>query len=460
MHSARPHYPVMPPSSKPGRRARQRLPVQEPPWSARPDAGQYQKYDHLNATNPRKRFLLASMQKMKPLNISPVIQNGPVSPEHVLRYFSSLLNDYEKEEIVNFPEIYYLGRPNHKIVPDYDSEYNYGFDDESNNANLIVGDHLAYRFEILELFGAGAFGQVIRCRDHKTKQDVAVKVIVNTDQMHEQGRIEAQILATVNRTGCRHIVKAFDFFIFRSHICITFEILGMNLFELSEANEYRPLPMRNVRMFAQQMLNGLEMCHRNGVVHCDIKPENVLLVKGSQTLVKVIDFGSSCFVGHQKYEYIQSRFYRAPEVMIGITYGPPMDVWSTALVIIELLIGRPLWPGDDELEELWMIRSLLGDPPTEMVARGNRRSEFFEEDLTLKKIEKEPEPMDLADVLNTNDPYLVDFLMKCLTWDPSKRMNAMTALQHPWIQTREFSLSQPLKDSLLPELSTKRKIYV
>ena len=234
----------------------------------------------------------------------------------------------------------------------------------------------------------------------------------------------------------------------------------MNLFELSEANEYRPLPMRNVRMFAQQMLNGLEMCHRNGVVHCDIKPENVLLVKGSQTLVKVIDFGSSCFVGHQKYEYIQSRFYRAPEVMIGITYGPPMDVWSTALVIIELLIGKPLWPGDDELEELWMIRSMIGDPPVEMVARGSRRSEFFEDDFTLKPIEKQIEPMDLAEVLNTNDPYLVDFLTKCLTWDPSKRMSAMMALQHPWIQTREFSLSQPLKDSLLPELATKRRVYV
>jgi dual specificity tyrosine-phosphorylation-regulated kinase 2/3/4 len=161
--------------------------------------------------------------------------------------------------------------------------------------------------------------------------------MVNTEQMHDQGKVETQILAIVNRAKSRYIIRTFDFFVFRSHICMTFEILGPNLLEVCRANEYKSLPLGTARLFALQMLKGLEICHQNWIIHCDIKLENVLLVPGSQTLVKIIDFGSSCFAGFRKYEYIQSRFYRAPEVMMGITYGRPMDIWSTALVVTSII---------------------------------------------------------------------------------------------------------------------------
>ncbi|KAK8866333.1 hypothetical protein M9Y10_009294 [Tritrichomonas musculus] len=418
-------------------------------------------YGQNTNSSPRTKRPSQSARTLRS-SMNPIIPNGPISPQLAIQKYPTLLRPFEKKEILNFPEIYFLGKPNHKIDPDPENEYNHGFDDDSHNMMLIVGNHLAYRFEIMALFGAGAFGQVIRCFDHKTKKTVAIKVIVNTEQMHEQGLVEAQILAILNKSNSRHIVQARDFFIFRSHICLSFEILGMNLYELSDANDYKPLLVRTVRMYALQILEGLETCHRNGIIHCDIKPENILLQPGSKSLIKIIDFGSGCFIGHQKYQYIQSRFYRAPEVMIGIDYGPPMDIWSMALVLIELLIGRPLFPGDDELEELYMISELLGKPPIELVEKGKRRDEFFDDDYQLKECksdtERKPGTMNLKEVMNTNDDQLIDFLMKCLTWDQKKRITATQALQHPWIRTKEINVNIP-GSKYLPKLMSSSILY-
>ena len=450
------NFPVQPPPNPPSVRF-----SNDDPGTSRPRPPSYAapRNDH----NPRTRRPAQSARTQRSL-MNPVIPNGPITPQIALQKYPNLLLPFERKEILNFPEIYFLGKQNHKLEPDPENQYNQGFDDDSNNMLLIVGNHLAYRFEIMALFGAGAFGQVIRCFDHKTKKTVAVKVIVNTEQMHEQGLIEAQILAILNKSNSRHIVQARDFFIFRSHICISFEILGMNLFELSESNDYKPLSMRAVRLYALQMFEGLETCHRNAIVHCDIKPENVLLIPGSQSLIKIIDFGSGCFSGHQKYEYIQSRFYRAPEVMLGIEYGPPMDIWSTALVIIELLIGKPLFPGDDELDELHMISELLGEPPIELVRRGKRRDEFFDEDYKLRenapeRQERKPGTMNLKEVMDTNDDLLIDFLMKCLTWDQTKRITASQAIQHPWIRTKEINLSNVPGSRYLPKLISTKNRY-
>lgn len=449
-----PNYIQQENESKPAPRRRGGNQEATQPQSARP------KPPSTNPNSSRSRRSYRGSRRGKAL--SPVISNGPGSPQSVCDKYHSLLTEYEREEIFCFPDIYFVGNRSHKINPDPNDKYNQGFDDDTNNYKLIVGDHLAYRFEIISLFGAGAFGQVCRCFDHKNRIPVAVKVIVNTDQMHEQGKIEAQILSKLNTKDQRHIVKAYDFFIFRSHICITFEILGMNLYELSESNDFKPIPARLVRLYALQILSALDQCQRIKSIHCDIKPENILLVPGSNTLVKLIDFGSSCFDGSQKYEYIQSRFYRAPEVLIGIPYGNAMDVWSLALVIVELLIGRPIFPGDDEEEQLSMISELLGACPKYLVQKGKRRKEFFDDEFNLRQSGmtsiRIPGSMNLKNVLQTNDTYLVDFIMRCLTWDPNDRLSAAEAMQHPWIRMKEVSL-QTKRDKNLPGLQVSHKRF-
>lgn len=390
--------------------------------------------------------------------LSPIIPNGPITPQETIEKYSSLLTRYETTEILNFPAIYYLGIRAKKREPLRNDHHNFGFDNSDNTYRLCVGDHLAYRFEVLSTFGSGAFGQVIKALDHKSGQQVAIKIVVNTDQMHEQGQIEAKILARLNKCSCPNVVRAYDFFIFRSHICITYEILGKNLYELIQANHYHPFPAKIVRTYAIQAFQALEGIHNAKIIHADIKPENILILSNTQrSQTKVIDFGSGCFEGHQKYEYIQSRFYRAPEVVLGIPYGPPMDIWSAALVIIELLIGKPLFPCNDEHELLWMITELLGPPPQDLILLGKRRNDFFDMKLNMKIYKgrsRKPSSVSLSSILKINDPYLIDFLTKCLTWDQTQRLTAKEALHHPWIQMKTVSIPDQVQQqqSQLPDL--------
>ncbi|OHS94968.1 Dual specificity tyrosine-phosphorylation-regulated kinase 4 [Tritrichomonas foetus] len=469
MNSARykPHVPQIPIHVHDQGRKNRRIKSNVHLQPSHPAAPQPPQSDNGGGQNPRFR------RQPPPLshrddpskNLSPVIPNAPISPQEAIDRYSSLMTRYETSEILNFPSVFFLGNKARKHEPIRSDRYNFGFDTKNHAYKVSVGDHLAYRFEVLNTFGSGAFGQVVRAFDHKNQTHVAIKIVVNTEQMHEQGQIEAKILARLNKCAVPNVVRAFDFFIFRSHICVTFEVLGKNLYEMIQSNHYHPFPPFFVRNYATQILIGLEGIHNAGIVHCDIKPENILLNANTQkNSVKIIDFGSGCFEGHQKYEYIQSRFYRAPEVVLGISYGPPMDIWSAALVIIELLIGKPIFPCSDELELLWMISELIGPPPIELVKTGKRRGDFFDNKLNMKLHKgrpRMPSNTTLQSVLNINDPFLIDFLTKCLTWDQNERMTAKDALQHPWILTKTVSVSIPEPQqvpSILPELRNPQKI--
>ena len=103
------------------------------------------------------------------------------------------------------------------------------------------------------------------------------------------------------------------------------------------------------------------------IVHCDLKPENILLMAHKQPRVKIIDFGTGCLEHAPMFTYIQSRYYRAPEIILGIKYGCPIDMWSYACILIELLIGYPLFAGEDESEQLNIMMEYFGVPPMELL---------------------------------------------------------------------------------------------
>ncbi|OON22104.1 hypothetical protein X801_01997, partial [Opisthorchis viverrini] len=213
------------------------------------------------------------------------------------------------------------------------------FDDHENFYNVIKHDHIAYRFEVISLLGKGSFGQVVLALDHMKGKQVALKIIRTESRFAKQAKEEIRILETLRQmretnkadTDGRDfpIVQLFEHFTFRKHICMTFELLSINLYDLLKLNKFTGLPRDRVRRISFQLLKALYYVEKAGIIHC-LHPED-------RDCIKLIDFGSSCFKKGPTYPYIQSRFYRAPEVILRLGYSQPIDIWSFGCLVAELI---------------------------------------------------------------------------------------------------------------------------
>jgi dual specificity tyrosine-phosphorylation-regulated kinase 2/3/4 len=130
------------------------------------------------------------------------IPKEKISPISAIQSFN--LNIFERGEIIDYKEVYFCGTPKaKKLVGDLDaSSHNFGYDDDRGDYNIVLGDHLAYRYEVVDLLGKGSFGQVVRCIDHKTGQLVAIKIIRNKKRFHQQALVEVNILQRLREWVC------------------------------------------------------------------------------------------------------------------------------------------------------------------------------------------------------------------------------------------------------------------
>ncbi|KDR18363.1 dual specificity tyrosine-phosphorylation-regulated kinase 4 isoform X2 [Zootermopsis nevadensis] len=377
----------------------------------------------------------------------------PLTPAEVRKYYGSRLTEYERIEVDEYQEIWYLGLDACKIHGD---PQNGGFDDDNGSYNKVLHDHISYRYEILEVIGKGSFGQVIRALDHKTNQHIAIKIIRNKKRFHHQALIEVRILEHLrkkDKDGTHNIIHMLEFFYFRHHLCISFELMSLNLYELIKKNNYQGFSLSLIRRFAYSLVQCLKLLHRESIIHCDLKPENVLLKQRGSSSIKVIDFGSSCYFHQRMYTYIQSRFYRSPEVILGLPYGTAIDMWSLGCILAELYTGYPLFPGENEVEQLACIMEVLGTPPEEVTMNASRRRLFFDSKgnprciTNSKGRKRKPGSKDLATAIRCSDTLFVDFISKCLEWDAKKRLTPGDALHHEWILLLFSTQQQELRRS-------------
>jgi dual specificity tyrosine-phosphorylation-regulated kinase 2/3/4 len=312
-----------------------------------------------------------------------------------------------------------------------------------------VGDHVFFRYEIQSKLGKGAFGDVYQVFDHKVGERVALKIIRNERRFHHQGKIEVAVLKALREHSERYqYVKMIDTFTFRGHLCLTFELHFHDLYSELKSRDFEGLFVQDVQHIAASIATCLKLCRKLGIVHADLKPENVLLVDETSFDVRVIDFGSACFAHGKVHTYVQSRYYRSPEVVLGLGYGPAIDMWSLGCIIVELITGRPIFAAKNERDLLLYQMEVGGLPPSHLLDRATRTDEFFLRDSTgykslriadRKGRSRIPGTRSLESILQSVDAKLLDFVRQCLEWDPSLRMTPEQALAHPFLTQAAFA---------------------
>lgn len=237
------------------------------------------------------------------------------------------------------------------------------------------------RYVVHKLIGKGAFGEVVEAFDKTRGETVAIKIIKRITPLNEHAEREIANLKLLNEVDSEKgfIVRVIDNFRWNGHTCIVFEYLAKTLYQLLRETNYKGLPLTHVRIFAWQLFSALILLSLPSirVIHCDLKPENIMLKSSEKFGIKVVDFGSSSRVEQKKYRYVQSRYYRAPEVLLELNYGQPIDVWSLACILVELHVGQPLFCGCNKVDQMAKISELMGMPPAYMIEKSPKAREYF-----------------------------------------------------------------------------------
>ncbi|CAN9512367.1 unnamed protein product [Ophioblennius macclurei] len=237
-------------------------------------------------------------------------------------------------------------------------------------------------YEVLEFLGRGTFGQVAKCWKRGTNEIVAIKILKNHPSYARQGQIEVGILNRLSAENADeyNFVRSYECFQHKGHTCLVFEMLEQNLYDFLKHSKFSPLPLRHIRPILQQVATALMKLKSLGLIHADLKPENIMLVDPLRQpyRVKVIDFGSASHVSKAVCStYLQSRYYRAPEIILGLPFCEAIDMWSLGCVIAELFLGWPLYPGASEYDQIRYISQTQGLPAEYLLSAGTKTSRFF-----------------------------------------------------------------------------------
>ncbi|KAL0215467.1 hypothetical protein P9112_007651 [Eukaryota sp. TZLM1-RC] len=339
-------------------------------------------------------------------------------------------------------------------LPIYHKRNQTGFETD-RELSLSENEVIAGRYVIIDSLGSAAFSYAIQAQDLTNGEEVCLKVIKNSKDYFDQSLDEIKLLALLNKHDPLdkfNVVKLLDFFYYREHLFLVFELLKENLYEAFKFNKFHEVieehrdpyfTLPTIQRIAHQALVALDYCHGLGIIHSDIKPENILIQSYSQVLIKVVDFGSSCFTHDHLSSYVQSRSYRAPEVLLGLPYNTKIDIWSLACVLAELWTGEVLFLNSTIQTLLSRIISIVGPIPKHMIYKSKYGNRYFTSDLWLyERVRTDlglnefhcllPRKSSLSQRLRCTDSHFIDFLQYLFTIDPKERPSAREALDHPF----------------------------
>ncbi|XP_076888334.1 uncharacterized protein LOC143538736 [Bidens hawaiensis] len=322
-----------------------------------------------------------------------------------------------------------------------------GFE-EDKNFHVVLNSVIAGRYHVTEYLGSAAFSKAIQAHDLHTGMDVCVKIIKNNKDFFDQSLDEIKLLKFVNKhdPGDKyHLLRLYDYFYYREHLLIVCELLKANLYEFHKFNResggevYFTMP--RLQSITIQCLEALQFLHGLGLIHCDLKPENILVKSYSRCEIKVIDLGSSCFETDHLCSYVQSRSYRAPEVILGLPYDKKIDIWSLGCILAELCTGNVLFQNDSPATLLARVMGIISPIDQDMLAKGRETHKYFTKNHMLYERNQDtnrleyliPKKSSLRHRLPMGDQGFIDFVTHLLDVNPKKRPSAAEALKHPWL---------------------------
>uniref|UniRef100_A0A3Q1BMF6 Protein kinase domain-containing protein n=1 Tax=Amphiprion ocellaris TaxID=80972 RepID=A0A3Q1BMF6_AMPOC len=228
-----------------------------------------------------------------------------------------------------------------------------------------VREDFALTVQLAKLLGDGSFGVVARCRKVNSQEVVALKSIHK--ELNEAGKAEVEVMCKLRQLDAdkHNLVKFIEHFEHKGQFCLTFEMLDLSLFDFLIERNLKPLHVAEIRVIAQQMFVALEALKSIGLAHCDIKPDNIMLVNHcSQPFkVKLIDFGCAKEVSAlARFDSIQTLGYRAPEAILGLPLTEAIDMWAVGSVLATLFLGRHIYPDESEYEQLRIMCMMQGLP--------------------------------------------------------------------------------------------------
>ncbi|KAL8093638.1 hypothetical protein AgCh_035499 [Apium graveolens] len=284
-----------------------------------------------------------------------------------------------------------------------------GFE-ENKDFPIVMNTVIAGRYYITEYLGSAAFSKVVQAHDLLMGVDICLKIIKNDKDFFDQSLDEIKLLKFVNKHDPgdeHHILRLYDYFYHQEHLFIVCELLRANLYEFQKFNRESGgepyFTMSRLQVITRQCLEALVYLHNLGIIHCDLKPENILVKSYRKCEIKVIDLGSSCFQSDNLSLYVQSRSYRAPEVILGHSYDQKIDLWSLGCIVAELYTGEVLFPNEPIVMLLGRMIGILGPIDMEMLATGQDTDKYFTKEYDLYHINEVSILYELRLNLNTRE---------------------------------------------------------